>query len=180
MNRHSNGKGPGYFSTALYLFVSLALLPFALLAQNPRGTLRGVVQDIHGGRVPAAKVVVQAAESSLQRETSSDSRGEFRLDDLLPGVYHLLVNAPGFAKAGAEISVVVSSVREITVTLKPQSIQQTVNVEGQASSITTKPIPRQPAAWRTSLTWLPARNRSSPPIPPRRASLRFPRAAAPV
>ena len=152
MNRHSNGKGPGYFSTALYLFVSLALLPFALLAQNPRGTLRGVVQDIHGGRVPAAKVVVQAAESSLQRETSSDSRGEFRLDDLLPGVYHLLVNAPGFAKAGAEISVVVSSVREITVTLKPQSIQQTVNVEGQASSITTQPIDTGSAVHQAIIT----------------------------
>jgi hypothetical protein len=30
---------------------------------------------------------MQATESSLERQTKSDSRGEFRFDDLLPGNY---------------------------------------------------------------------------------------------
>ena len=59
---------PGSYRTPLFLFVSLALLPFALLAQNPRGTLRGVVQDASGARVPSAKIFIRAAESALQRE----------------------------------------------------------------------------------------------------------------
>jgi carboxypeptidase family protein/TonB-dependent receptor-like protein len=152
MSNHSVRERRGSFRTAIFLFVSLALLPFALLAQNPRGTLRGVVLDWKGGRVPAAKIAVQAAETSFQREASSDTRGEFRLDDLLPGAYHLRANAPGFAEASTDVDVVVSSVREMTVTLKPQTFQQTVNVPGQASSITTQSIDSSTAVHQAVIT----------------------------
>jgi hypothetical protein len=137
---------------ALFLLLFLALLPSALLAQNSRGTLRGVVQDSKGGRIPAAKIVIHAAESSLQRETTSDSRGEFRLDDLLPGTYQARVSAPGFAAASADVKVIISSVKEITVTLKPQTVQETVSVQGQASSITTQPIDASSAVHQTAVT----------------------------
>jgi hypothetical protein len=120
-------------------------------AQEFRGALRGVVQDARGGRVPAAKIVVQAAESSLRREASSDTRGEFRLDDLLPGAYRLRVIASGFAEASAQVSVVVSSVREITVTLKPPTVQETVIVDGPGS-ITTQPLDTASAVHQAIIT----------------------------
>ena len=120
-------------------------------AQEFRGALRGVVQDARGGRVPAAKIVVQAAESSLRREASSDTRGEFRLDDLLPGAYRLRVIALGFAEASAQVSVVVSSVREITVTLKPLTVQETVIVDGPGS-ITTQPLDTTSAVHQAIIT----------------------------
>jgi hypothetical protein len=137
---------------ALFVFASLALLPAALVGQNPRGALRGAVQDSNGGRIPSAKIIVQAAESSLHRETSTDGRGEFRMDDLLPGVYRLRVNASGFAEASAEVSVVVSSVQEITVALRPQPYQQTVTVQGQASSITLQSIDTVSAVHQAAIT----------------------------
>jgi Carboxypeptidase regulatory-like domain/TonB dependent receptor len=120
-------------------------------AQEFRGALRGVVQDARGGRVPAAKIVVQAAESSLRRESSSDTRGEFRLDDLLPGAYRLRVIASGFAEASAQVSVVVSSVRDITVTLKPLTVQETVIVDGPGS-ITTQPLDTASAVHQAIIT----------------------------
>src|SRR5712672_1306744 len=126
--------------TVLFVFVAVSLVPFVLRAQNPRGTLRGVVQDSNGGRVPSARIVVQAAESSFQREALSDSSGEFRIDDLLPGTYELKVHANGFEEASAEVNVRISSVQELGVTLKPQMVQQSVIVQGQASSITTQPL----------------------------------------
>jgi carboxypeptidase family protein len=152
MNRHSNGKRLVSLRSVLLLCISLALLPLAVLAQNPRGTLRGTVQDSNGGRVGGAKITVQAAESSFRREATSDSGGEFRLDDLLPGVYQARASAPGFAEASANVKVIISSVQEITVTLKPQTIQQTVNVQAQASSITTQPIDTSSAVHRTVIT----------------------------
>jgi hypothetical protein len=152
MNSHFLWERPGSFRTALFLFVSLVLLPFVLLAQNSRGSLRGVVQDANGGRVPAAKIVVHAAESSLQREASSDARGEFRIDDLLPGAYLVRVNAPGLAEASANVNVIISSVQEITVTLKPQAVQETVSVQGRASSITTQSIDASSAVHQTVIT----------------------------
>ena len=121
-------------------FLSLILLPFASYGQNPRGALRGTVEDSAGGRVAGSRIVVKAAESSLQREAISDDRGEFRIDDLVSGSYRVVATAKGFAEASSDVKVLISSVQEITVTLKPQSVQQTVSVQAQASSITTEPI----------------------------------------
>ena len=125
-------------STAFLL--GAMLLPVAGYGQNPTGTLRGDVQDPKGARVPAATVVVQAVGSSLKREIKSDDHGEFRLSELLPGTYHVTVDAPGFSQAQADVAVVVSSVRDITVTMNPATVKETVNVEARPSSITTQQI----------------------------------------
>jgi hypothetical protein len=108
--------------------------------QEFHGSLRGIVQDASQARIPSATVVLRAAESSLGVSTVSDAHGEFRFDSLVPGNYHLLVNAKGFAEARSNVAVVVSSVRDITVVMTPGGVQQTVTVQGQASSITTEPI----------------------------------------
>lgn len=116
------------------------LIAGILQAQSPRGSLRGTVQDATGARIPSAKIVVQPMDSSMRREAASEDRGEFRLDDLLPGRYRLTVTAADFAQAQAEISIAVSSVRDVTVTLKPLAAAQSITVEAPASSITTQPI----------------------------------------
>src|SRR5271154_2709281 len=131
---------------------SFLLLPFVLLAQNPRGSLRGTVQDSSGGRISSAKIVVQAPESALQRETTSNDQGEFRIDDLVPGIYRVVVTANGFAEASSNVNVIISFVQGITVSLKPQTVQQTVNVQGQASSITTQPIDLASAVHQTAVS----------------------------
>src|SRR6266446_5382144 len=152
MSDHSSPKRLGCFRIYLFLLVLSALLPCELLAQNPRGALRGVIQDASGGRVPSAKISVRAAESSFQREIASDSRGEFRIDDLLPGAYHMRVQANGFAEASAEVIVRISSVQELDVVLKPQIVQQSVSVKAQASSITTQPIDTASAVHQAVIT----------------------------
>ena len=124
---------------ALFLFV-LFFAAVSVEAQNPRGTLVGTVQDATGGRVASAKVEVRAVDSSVDRTTSADSQGQFRIDDLSPGPYRLMVNAPGFAEAASDVTVLVSSARNVSVTLSLAAAQTTVNVQGAASSITTEPI----------------------------------------
>jgi hypothetical protein len=109
-------------------------------AQKFHGSLRGIVQDASQARIPLANIVLRVAESSVEVHTASDEQGEFRVDNLVPGTYQLVVNAKGFAEARSDVSVLVSSVRDITITLQPGAVQQTVNVQGQASSVTTEPI----------------------------------------
>jgi Carboxypeptidase regulatory-like domain/TonB dependent receptor len=111
-----------------------------LAAQNPRGTLRGVVQDSSGARIPRAKVAVESAGLSTEREVETSERGEFRVDDLLPGAYWVRVEAAGFQVAESRVVVQVSSGRDIDVVLKPTGVHQEVNVSGEASSITTQPV----------------------------------------
>src|SRR5215470_10225406 len=114
------------------LLLLLAALPPAV-AQNPRGTLRGVVQDSSAARIKSAQVVVRGAESVQERQVTAGPTGEFIVEDLLPGTYRVRVNAAGFAEATAEVKVIISSVVEIVVKLKPAVVQQTVNVGEQGS-----------------------------------------------
>ncbi len=130
----------GLFTKAAFALLSSLLLLSQLQAQSPRGSLRGSVQDLTGARVANASVVAQSSDSSLRREANSEDRGEFRIDDLLPGRYRIVVSAAGFSDAVAEVPIAVSSVREITVTLKPAASAQIVTVKGQISSIATEPI----------------------------------------
>ncbi len=123
---------------SLTLFATLLTAP--LHAQNSRGSLRGTVQDATGARVASAKIVMQLSGSSVQREAASEDRGEFRIDDLVPGNYRIAISAAGFAPAQADVSIAVATVRDITVTMKPPSVKQTVNVQAETSSITTQAI----------------------------------------
>src|SRR5271154_2043503 len=126
--------------TAFTLILSALLLTANLYAQNSRGSLRGTVQDATGARISSAKIVAQLSGSSIQREVASEDRGEFRLDDLLPGNYRVTITAAGFAPAQADVPIAVANVRDITVSMKPSSVHQTVNVQGNSSSITTETI----------------------------------------
>jgi hypothetical protein len=131
---------PNSHRTAFTLTLFTILLTATLQAQNPRGSLRGTVQDATGARVVSDKIVAQLSGSSVQREASSEDRGEFRLDDLLPGNYRITISAKGFAPAQADVSIAVATVREVTVTMKPAATSQTVTVQGSSSSITTETI----------------------------------------
>ena len=120
----------------------LALVPMTvnLGAQNPNGALRGEIQDASAARVAGAHITVQAAESSITREAIASSTGEFRIEGLLPGRYHMVVSAKGFAEAAADVAVEVSLVRDVSITLQPRASHETISVHGTASSITTEPI----------------------------------------
>ncbi len=124
---------------SIFLLISAAV-PSLVRAQNPNGALRGEVQDASAARVPHAQVVVESNTSSMTRKATADDRGEFRIDGLLPGSYRVTVTAKGFDQASANVDVAVSVVRDITVTLKPASGSETVNVPSNASSITTESI----------------------------------------
>ena len=110
-------------------------------AQNPRGTLRGVVQDASGAVIPNAAISLRAKGSSIERTAVSGARGEFRVEDLLPGGYTLVVNAAAFAEARSDVNIVVAQVREVAISLQPSAVQQSVQVKAQpGASITTETI----------------------------------------
>ena len=109
-------------------------------AQTLGGSLRGIVNDANGAAIPAASIKVHLNASSVERAVASDGRGGFRMDDLPPGAYRITVTAPGFADAVADVKVAISSVRDISVRMKPSAVVQTVNVQAQSSSITSQAI----------------------------------------
>jgi hypothetical protein len=127
-------------TVACAVVLALCFMPGVSRAQDFRGSMAGTVMDSSGGRIQAAQIRLQATESSLDRQTRTDARGEFRFSDLMPGAYRVTVRAPGFAEAGSEVSIAVSSAREISVTLTPAAAQQRLEVQALASSIVTQTI----------------------------------------
>jgi len=129
------------------------------------GALRGTVLDADGGRIVSAQVAVTDAAKSLRREIRTDERGQFRIEDLLPGSYDLSVNAKGFAEARSVVVVAVSSVQTVNVVLHPQSVSEKVMVKGAAVSITTEPLDtasavHQAVVYRQDLQNIPLAARS--------------------
>jgi hypothetical protein len=149
---------------ALFLFCGLIFLMPAF-AQNPHGTLLGIVQDSSGARVAAASIAATNADISLMRETQSDARGEFRIEELPPGEYRVTINARGFSEATSQVIVAVSSVREISVTMLPKGAAEKVFVHAASPSIATEPLEtasavHQAVAYRQDLESIPLAARS--------------------
>jgi hypothetical protein len=134
------------------LLLALGVILSAAQAQQFRGSLFGQVLDESGARVAGAKIVIRAVGLAAEREATSDIHGEFRLEDLPPGPYEVVVTGAGFADARAKVDVMVAMVRGITVTMRPRSVQQTVNVLGQVSSVTTAPIDLSSAVHESAVT----------------------------
>ena len=133
----------GYTGAArIAVILVLTLLLFAVIAfaQSSTGTLLGEVQDAKGARIPGASVKVMTPDSSVQRQAKTNSRGEFRFESLLPGRYHIVVNASGFAEATSDVTVLISAVQDTQVVLRPAAVTETVNVQSEPSSITTEPL----------------------------------------
>jgi hypothetical protein len=159
----SKKRGVARVGGSLLVFC-LVLVP-AELAQNPRGTLRGTLQDTSGGRLAGAKITVNSPGRSIARETQSNEHGEFRIEDLPPSTYLLTVDAPGFAEARSEVVVAISSVRQVNVTLQPKSVAEKVVVNAATQSITTEALDtasavHQAVIYRQDLETVPLAARS--------------------
>ena len=131
---------PRLFANAVLLSFGVLSLTCVLQAQNATGSLLGEVQDASGARIKAANVAATDKDSGVTRKATTDSHGQFRFPDLLPGDYHVVANAKGFAEASSDVTVQVSNVRDILVTLRPAQMQETVNVKAEPSSITTEEL----------------------------------------
>ena len=124
------------------IFGTLLVLSFSvtLCGQNSGGSMRGEVQDTSRARIAAARVEAQLAGTNETRRVRSDARGEFSIEGLTPGAWHVTVDASGFATAGADVSITVSTIRDVVVTMAPAQVQQTTDVRALGSSITAQPI----------------------------------------
>jgi hypothetical protein len=95
------------------------LLSMNVEAQVAGGTLRGLVSDPSGAVIPGAEVTIKNLATAVTARVPTDKNGAYSLPDLLPGLYAVTVDAPGFRiqiQSGAEVRV--GGVRDLNFTLK--------------------------------------------------------------
>jgi hypothetical protein len=112
------------------LVACLLLVPSLAHAQSVAGTVR----DASGGVLPG--VSVEAASSALIEKTrtaTTDSTGQYRITDLVPGTYTLTFTLPSFAtvkREGLEISG--GAVVSVNIEMRVGGLQETITVSSEA------------------------------------------------
>jgi outer membrane receptor protein involved in Fe transport len=116
----------------LSLLAMMASVP-AVNAQERFGGLTGVVTDTSKAPVPGATVSVTNAQTAAVRTAVTGTDGVFRIPDLDPGRYNVLVELQGFQKASYEnLLVLLGKTFSVDVELKPGGVSETVSVTGEA------------------------------------------------
>src|SRR5258707_7780486 len=127
------------FAVALLLLVSLMFAGSAYPEGGPAGAIAGSVMGTTGAAVSAAEVqIVNASTGSVVRKLSTNVDGEFVATLLPPGTYYVVVNKSGFGQAKAEgIELRVTETTRVTITLKPGTVSEKVEISAQVTSVET-------------------------------------------
>jgi hypothetical protein len=88
-------------SRTLICRLAAVLLPLAAIGygQQTSGSIYGTVTDPSGAAVPSAKVTITDDNKGTRSEVTANADGNYSKDRLIPGIYSVTVEAPGFTKA---------------------------------------------------------------------------------
>jgi hypothetical protein len=102
-------------------------------------SLYGIVKDPSGAVVSGARVTVRNEETGASQVTTTDAQGRYRFNDIQAGNSAVFVNATGFQRFNlANIYLGIGRNNEIDATLNLGTSTETVEVQGQASTLNTE------------------------------------------
>lgn len=105
-------------------------------AQTTTASIEGTVKDPQGGVVAGAQITAKAEALGVERTTTSDERGFYRLTALPVGKYALSVSHTGFATQSLPtIELTVNRTVTIDVQLEVGPVQERVSITSEALAI---------------------------------------------
>ena len=130
-------------------------------AVGANARVSGTVQDSSGAVIPNADLRIENLDSGAQRATVSNSVGAYSLDEIPRGNYKLTVSAEGFADTiVTPIALSVKQRVDLTVTLNPGTVVETVEVTGAALMLESQSSDVGQVVTSVSLKQLPTRVRN--------------------
>jgi len=132
-------------TTSQFTFYCLALLAALIVvclipasAQETRGGIGGTTLDRSSAAVPNTTVTATNVATNVTVTTTSDAQGNYTVAFLLPGIYRLSANAPGFKTVQRDnIEVRIRDRLQIDLTLEVGDITEKVQVSGEAPLLET-------------------------------------------
>jgi hypothetical protein len=119
-------------SHRVLLQVVLLVVTFCGAAWAQNGSITGTVKDPSGAAISGASVVITSPERGINRQTTTNSTGEYNESALSPGTYDIIVTAPGFTKFQAKaVKLDVAEKARVDVALQVGSITTEVIVQGE-------------------------------------------------
>lgn len=125
------------FVVALVGCTTLSLAAFA--QSTVTGAIAGTVVDPSKAVVVGAKVTVHNLDTNVETKAASDSLGRFRVVQLQPGTYNVIVASANFAPRTAKsIIVEVGKITELEFVLNLAGAKEAVDVTGEAPTVNTQ------------------------------------------
>jgi len=126
----------------LRLLPSLSLLPLLLLASTAvwaqfTGSIQGSVADPSNAAVAGAKITLVNSATGVTSSTVSDASGNYRFVSLAPGAYHVTVEATGFSKSVADVTLLTEQNLNVPMKLKVGSATEAVTVTAEEPVVDT-------------------------------------------
>ena len=120
-------KGLGLTLGLLLLFPLITSQP--ALAQTTTSTIEGTIKDAQGSVVAGAQVGVKSAALGIERNTTSDAAGFYRVTALPAGTYSLTISHSGFAPRTFEnIELTLNRTLTLDIPLEVGAVQEQVDV----------------------------------------------------
>ena len=138
------------------------LLAVVGTSQSGTSVISGTIKDSSGLAVPSARIKVVNEQSGAAQNTVSNDAGIFRAGSLLPGLYKVEVEAPGFQKLlRGPITAVVGQVLSLDLTLQIGKASETVTVTEAAPLVESQTSNVGQVVNRQMLAGLPLPNRAA-------------------
>jgi hypothetical protein len=149
-----------------FLILSAAVCCAVSNAQSTFGSVRGTVQDATGAAIPATQIVLHSVDENTDRTVSSDTSGDFIIENVKPGKYSLRAHRDGFADTVVSgVTVEARQDLRVAATLKVASQSQTVEVDAGAAQINTENGTISDSVTNIEMTQLPLNNRATTTSP---------------
>jgi hypothetical protein len=131
-------KTPRRILTALALFALFVVAPSTAAAQAVYGSIGGIVKDSSGAAMPGATVTVTSVDRKTVDTVVANESGFYVKDRLLPGVYEVKAELPGFKTAVLrEVTVNVDTQTPINFELQVGEVSEQIEVTGGSPLLKT-------------------------------------------
>jgi hypothetical protein len=145
----------------LAAWVALILHPSAASAQS-NSNIAGVVKDSTGAVLPG--VTVEAASPSLiekVRTAVTDSAGQYKIVNLVPGSYIVTFTLQGFNAVRREgVALTASFTANINADLRVGSLEETITVTGETPTVDIQSVVTQRVVTRDIIDAIPTGSKS--------------------
>ncbi|MDQ3258457.1 MAG: carboxypeptidase regulatory-like domain-containing protein [Acidobacteriota bacterium] len=110
----------------------------AAAAQTVTGSLVGHIEDVNGGAIPGARIVVTDVDRGTKRDAVTNEEGNFSIDSVDPGVYRVEIEQANFKKSIRErVEVAINTTVRTDATLEAGEISEVVQISGDQVQLKT-------------------------------------------
>jgi hypothetical protein len=131
-------RWPLHFAGRTLVLICLLSIASLALGQGVSGRIVGTVADKNGSVVVGADVTITNQDTGISAKIVTNSAGEYRVDNLPPGNYTVVLDAPGFRSVVSKGNVVaIDNATEVNFNLAVGSTTESVTISAASPLVDT-------------------------------------------